>query len=757
MKEKAFKNFWEKIRPKNWKIRKAAKILLLVSLVTCLISSFCASLIQTDGYAVEMIKLDRSFTLSDPDINVATVRLSAFIYKPRTATKENPAPVIFTIHGTINNKEMQDINAIEMSRRGFVVVAFDLAAQGGNSQVVSVRGDGIMHLIEYMSTLDYVIPNMFGVGGHSRGGGIATAAADYYNKKGIAAYEKSLTDAGVTAATATAEQLQAARNAEDKANKIAAVLSVSCTPFTMNPGQAALTSTATPAYYGRKTSVGVIAGQYDEFFFKDAGKYTGYNASFPTTDTERTNKALYEWLPKDYVSSPGAARLIKSIYPEFSTYQRRTVPLEGEAGYDSSLPVPANNPMISIPTTPVVAGAYYTSTGLTTGITAQNPSANPFRVIYTPAEIHPWAHFSTESAAYQVDFYYAAMGIPTNATYIPSGSQTWWLKETFNLIGLVGIVLFIIAFAEIILVIPYFGKMRRIKANCVSGNTEGALLSGELDINDNLPSLKGWGKHLVFWITGIGISLISGFTIRYFTSTTWGYGATLLPTSSLFNQNYANQIVVWAILTSIIAFAIMFLSWVIFGRRNGEKPFEKLRTGGNGNFARALVGAIFVVSVAYFIEWLSSEIFYTDYRFWTLAFKTFEAIKLWTILRYACLFGIFYMVNALINANNRFKNVPEWASTAITAFLNIFGIGLVMLIQYGVYFSTGAAWQWDAALLYVVLFPILPMLVAAAYIARKIYLRTGSVWYAGLVNTFFMTIVVCANTSASASFPYIFF
>lgn len=755
MKEKAFfKDFWERIRPKNWKIRKAAKILLLVSLLTCLISSFCASLIQTDGYSVEMIRINRSFTLSDPDINVATVRLSAYIYKPSTATKDTPAPTIFTIHGTINNKEMQDINAIELSRRGFVVVAFDLAAQGGNSQVVSVRGDGIMHLIEYMSTMDYVIPNMFGVGGHSRGGGIATAAADYYNKKGIAAYNKSLTDAGVTEATATNAQLQAARDAEDQANKIAAVLSVSCTPFTMNPGQTALTSTSTPAYYGRKTSVGVIAGKYDEFFFKDAGKYTGYNAAFPTTDLDRTNKALYEWLPKDYVSSPGAARLIKSIYPQFETEQRHTVPTATEPGYDASLPVPANNPMISIPKNPVVPGAYYTSKGITTGITAQNPATEAIRVIYTPAEIHPWAHFSTDSAGYHVDFYYAALGIPTNATYLPPSNQTWWLKETFNLIGFVGIVLFIIAFAEIILVIPYFGKMRKVKA----GVSESALLSGqEVDINENLPTLKGWGRHLVFWITGIGISLISGFTIRYFTSSTFGYGATLLPTTSLFNQNYANQIVVWAILTSIIAIAIIFLSWVFFGRRYGEKPFAKLSTGGNGNFARALVGSIFVVAVAYCIEWLSYEIFYTDYRFWTLAFKTFEAIKLWTILRYACLFGVFYMVNALMNANNRFKNIPEWASTAITAFFNIFGIGLVMLIQYGVYFSTGAAWQWDAALLYVVLFPIIPMLIAAAYIARKVYLRTGSVWYAGLINTFFMTIVVCANTSASASFPYIFF
>jgi hypothetical protein len=49
------------------------------------------------------------------------------------------------------------------------------------------------------------------------------------------------------------------------------------------------------------------------------------------------------------------------------------------------------------------------------------------------------------------------------------------------------------------------------------------------------------------------------------------------------------------------------------------------------------------------------------------------------------------------------------------------------------------------------------MLIAAAIIARKIYLRTGNVWYAGFVNTFLMTVVMCANTSAAAAYPYIFF
>ena len=731
-------------------LRKSAKIFLLVSLLICFLSSFCASLIQTNGYSVEIIHLHRAFSVSD--LSPASVTLDALIYKPKTATEENPAPVIFTIHGTINNKEMQDINAIELARRGFVVVAFDLVAHG-NSQVTSVRGDGIIQLIEYACTLNYVDGSKVGVGGHSRGGGIATIAADYYNEKGRKAYDASLEAAGVTEETATAEQLTAAREAEDAVNRIAAVLSVSCTPFTMSPGQKALSTT----YYGSKTSVGVIAGQYDEFFFKDAGKYTGYNAAIPSADTNKSNKSKYEWLAKDYVTSPGAARFIMSIYPGLETTQRHTVPIEGEPGYDASLPVPANNAEITYPTEPIKAGVYYTASGENTDISATNPAmtTNPFRIIYTPEITHPWAHFSSRAAANQIDFYYAAFGVPEGVTYLASSNQTWFVKELFNFAGLVGIVMFVIAFAEVILIIPFFAKLRRRTAGAGSVILEESSPDA-LGINDNLPVLKGWKRHLKFWVTGIGVSLIAGFTIRYFTSTAWGFGTTLMPASTWFNQNYVNPVVVWAVLNGIIALLIYGIAHLIFGRKEGERPFEVFKTTG-ANFGRAIVGALVVVFAAYLIEMLSSLIFHTDYRFWTLAFKTFETVKLTTILRYASVFAVFYVINAFINANNRFKNVPEWASTAITAFFNIFGIGLVMLIQYVVYFSTGSAWQWDASLWYVILFPILPILVAAAYIARKIYLRTGNIWFAGFVNAILMTIVMCANTSASSSLPYIFF
>lgn len=69
-------------------LRKGAVVLLVVSLVICLLSSFFANLIQTDGFSVDIIELNQKFTVSDPNVTPATVKLDALIYKPSTATKK---------------------------------------------------------------------------------------------------------------------------------------------------------------------------------------------------------------------------------------------------------------------------------------------------------------------------------------------------------------------------------------------------------------------------------------------------------------------------------------------------------------------------------------------------------------------------------------------------------------------------------------------------------------------------------------------
>ena len=54
------------------------------------------------------------------------------------------------------------------------------------------------------------------------------------------------------------------------------------------------------------------------------------------------------------------------------------------------------------------------------------------RVIYNPDQIHPWNHFSAKCVSYGVEFFEDALGAPNP---ISPSSQIWQIKVIFNLLG----------------------------------------------------------------------------------------------------------------------------------------------------------------------------------------------------------------------------------------------------------------------------------------------------------------------------------
>ena len=56
----------------------------------------------------------------------------AYRFSEAGRTADNPAPAVVTSHGYLNNKEMQDLNYVELARRGFVAFAIKLYKKTGN-------------------------------------------------------------------------------------------------------------------------------------------------------------------------------------------------------------------------------------------------------------------------------------------------------------------------------------------------------------------------------------------------------------------------------------------------------------------------------------------------------------------------------------------------------------------------------------------------------------------------------------------------
>ena len=102
-KSKAFKTFWI-----------ATLVLVVLSLLVALFTT-----------SFFTVSIKRSNIVSD---NGASY--SALVYVPKTVTNANPAPAVILVHGNSTSSTQQSSHAIELSRRGYVVISMDIAGRG---------------------------------------------------------------------------------------------------------------------------------------------------------------------------------------------------------------------------------------------------------------------------------------------------------------------------------------------------------------------------------------------------------------------------------------------------------------------------------------------------------------------------------------------------------------------------------------------------------------------------------------------------
>lgn len=79
------------------------------------------------------------------------------------------------------------------------------------------------------------------------------------------------------------------------------------------------------------------------------------------------------------------------------------------------------------------------------------------RIIHNPAITHPWAHFSHQATDSTIEFFEEALGAPNP---IPSGQQTWQWKAAFNALGLIGFGIFVVSLTLVLLRSSFFSSLR---------------------------------------------------------------------------------------------------------------------------------------------------------------------------------------------------------------------------------------------------------------------------------------------------------
>ncbi len=148
---------------------KSTRFVLLLAVICIIVGGVMANTAQTSGGKVRITKV--SFPTESGLIE------TGLLYVPRNATAKTPACGVVAIEGYINTLDTMDSFAVEMARRGCVVLDVNQTGQGTSEGPSFTDSFGGPAALAYLDGLLIVKHNDIGLIGHSMGGWASVLAA----------------------------------------------------------------------------------------------------------------------------------------------------------------------------------------------------------------------------------------------------------------------------------------------------------------------------------------------------------------------------------------------------------------------------------------------------------------------------------------------------------------------------------------------------------------------------------------------------
>jgi dienelactone hydrolase len=348
------------------------------------------------------------------------------------------------------------------------------------------------------------------------------------------------------------------------------------------------------------------------------------------------------------------------------------------------------------------------------------------RVINQNDEIHPLNHFSRNSCRDLINFFYEAFGVPAGHEKIDANDQIWQWKEFFNLLGLIGIFLFLFPFASLLIHgTKFFGELAQQEpapAPALSDGKKKARYWIVFALNTILPALL---------VMPIAFKLIGK---EFFVPTTF---------NRWFGQPNTNELAAWTLAVGVVLLAVFLIAKALSGEKGipdcwGVKASARV-------IWKSILLALLVVFTAYVILFFNDLVFNTDYRIWVIDMRVFNVQKLVYFLAYVPAWIVFYLVNSLlVNGGNRIEGRPEWLTLLLSCVSNILGIAVLIFIQYRGIIANGT-FAFNSMRI-VNLFPLIVLIPLGTIVSRRFFKETGKIYTGSLVIAFLYTMMTVANT-----------
>ncbi len=725
-------------------------------LVAAVITSFAAQLVNTSGYSVKVTSgvadIDALYSKTYESASVKPFRLSigekkdgmvnakmAYdLYIPKGVDSSHPAPAVALTHGYLNSKEFESGVALELARRGYVVMAYDQYDHGDSTWDTPSQFNfyvwSAYDAMEYLYAQDYVLKNsdgkaMIGLSGHSMGG---------FSSEIAVAWDQLNIDMGVYSSPKVTTML--AQGAD----------------FRYVDGYVSAYSggayAATYATYKSRTC-GTLQGQYDEFFFDNSGK----NKGTVIEKNYATDKVGYSMLG---LTSAGEPNKFYQVDPSTNTaLTTENTDLSADYGERIIYEVAGDHP-------------YNT----------WSPQATSCIVDFFN---HGFEHQTKLAGLNDLNTY---------VTIKDGSKQIWWLKEVFTCLGLIAVMAAVLCGLLGLSNVPFF-RLANTEASLIPPVEPaskpqkaigiGFMLFSLLISMFMIPAFLAPGSYPTQIVTmttmmdvvmysGIGAAIVLGlvaivmrasekkeaslklirpaggallisvvaFALRWLLNDGTNY--ILNSTNRYFNAPSVNSIAFWAMASGLFALIFALISH-FFLNPNRTAAHLGLKASWK-SVGVSLVKAIVISGVICGFTWLIQLIFNTDFRVYTYAIKTVNGAAFVSSLRYLPFFFLFYFC-AGISIAVATAGKKGWKADLLAVALEVVPSALFLLYQYGILYTTGTAPFVNCALDGILVQGLIITLAGLAIYQRRSLEKSGNLWSGVFLNTIFFTFLTLANTT----------
>jgi hypothetical protein len=684
--------------------------LLGIFVAVIVVSSFCASMLSTDFGRVN---------IKDLSFDSEGALISATLYTPVGINVKSKLPAVIITHGIGCAHNVQNGTAEELARRGFIVLSVSAYGSGLSETADTVeagkRGgndcpQGVYDALRYLRTLKYVDQTRIGMTGHSQGSRRIFAAA------ALDASYYTLNDMLINAMCDTFGQRFSKAEISMDADALAKVrLSADQLKYyeKIKADAKAYLATRVKAVLGVGDRTGTL---YDPRKVTVAG--------YEVIRTAQVDGGFLIGIFNEGTAGLASSNLVSEQMK--TIYQTGKDAVKPQTWY-SIAPyvgdvVPASELLGSVKDLSVRS-----SPGLNNAIEGRRA-----RIFFTPSDHHTQNFLSPETTSYIVKFFEQTLsynngelGVPSIAP-IDAGRSRFMLRESLNGIAMLALFAALIPLAAILLATSFFADCKFELAEPVSRK-----------------------RSASFWVSAAVMVALCCWAIAWVNQN----GLTFMYQLKFFSLDFTvNIVIAYMLLTAIGSALILVTNSLISGKRTGVKYLELFNVKAK---PRAIAKTFLLAAVLFVCAYASMStlkfVFNEDYRFWTAVLTKMNPPGFMLMLRYGLIiFPTFLASGAMINFG-RMKDMGEGRNTVLNIVLTCIGPYLVFIASYGLmylnYYTTGvSSLPWNNFVTTITLLLTLPL---TAFLSRRMYTLSGSLWLGAFANTALVTWMFCSSMSSS--------